>query len=84
MRLYTDKEENCIAIKLYKKLGFMEEKYCAEKLSYDCWIYSKSLYNDEINPWNNKNLNLTYQSEMDQMNENKVNKILDMYEKLKI
>ena len=60
MRLYTDKKENDKAIKLYEKSGFVGEKYLAEKLSYDCWIYSKSLYNDKAKLWNDKNLNLSY------------------------
>lgn len=81
-RLYTDKVENANAIKLYEKLSFIGEKYTAEKLSYDCWIYSKSLYDNNIKLWNNKNLNLLYQSELDQIDKRKAKEILEIYDKL--
>lgn len=81
-RLYTDRIENARAIKLYEKLGFTGEKYTAEKLSYNCWIYSKDLYSDNIRLWNNKNLKLSYQSELDHMDKQKVEEILNIYEKI--
>lgn len=81
-RLYTDKVENAKAIKLYEKLGFIGEKYSVERLSYDCWIYSKSLYDNDVELWNNKNLNLSYQSELDQMDKQKTREILKIYDKI--
>lgn len=84
LRLYTDKVANAEAIKLYEKLGFVGEKYSSEELSYDCWIYSKNLYYEEIQLWNNKNLNLARQSEFDQMDIDSINKIADMYDNLNI
>lgn len=82
LRLYTDKSQNSIAIKLYKNLDFIGEKYSAEKLSYDCWIYSKSLCDKKVRLWNNKNLNLSYQSELDHIDKNKSNKIIKIYNKI--
>lgn len=82
IRLYTDKKENKEAIKLYKKVGFIGEKYSVENLSYDCWIFSKGIYDDKVNLWNNRNLNLAYQSELDQIDSKKAKEIFDMYEKL--
>lgn len=84
LRIYTDKIENAEAIKLYEKLGFIGEKYSFEKLSYDCWIYSKNLYNEEIKFWDNKNLNLLYQSELGQMDTESINQIVNIYDKLNI
>lgn len=81
-RLYTDKIENAKAVKLYEKLGFIGEKYSVEKLSYDCWIYSKSLYDNNVKLWNNKNLNLLYQSELDQIDKQKSKEILKIYDKI--
>ena len=81
-RLYTDRVENARAIKLYEKLGFVGEKYSAEKLSYDCWIYSKNLYSNNIKFWNNKDLKLSYQSELDHMDKQKIEDILNIYEKI--
>lgn len=63
-------------------MGFIGEKYTAEKLSYDCWIYSKSLYDNNVKLWNNKNLNLLYQSELDQIDKRKAKEILEIYDKL--
>lgn len=65
IRLYTDAIDNADAIKLYKKLGFVGEKYSAENLVYDCYIYSKSLCNEKVDLWNNKSLGLAYQSKLD-------------------
>ena len=80
MRLYTDAIENADAIKLYKKLGFVGEKYSAEELMYDCYIYSKSLYDDKVDLWNNKLLGLSEQSQLDHFPKKKIKEILDMYE----
>lgn len=82
IRLYTDYIENGEAIKLYENEGFIEEKYIAEKLDYDCRIYSKSLIDTDVPLWNNKNLSLSHQSELDQMTEDKILKILNMYNNL--
>lgn len=82
LRLYTDKKANATAIKLYEKLGFTGEKYSFEKLDYDCWIYSKNLCNEELKLWNNKNLNLLWQSGLDQMDKQSIDKVVNMYDKL--
>ena len=80
MRLYTDAIENADAIKLYKKLGFVGEKYSAEELLYDCYIYSKSLNDEKVDLWNNKLLGLSEQSQLDHFPKKKIKEILDMYE----
>lgn len=82
LRLYTDKVENAEAVKLYEKVGFIGEKYSFEKLPYDCWIYSKSLDDGKVEPWDNKNLDLLYQSDLDHMDDERINEILNMYEEL--
>ena len=79
MRLYTDRVENAIAIKLYEKIGFVGEKYSAEKLTYDCYIYSKSLCDRQVELWNNKVLGLSYQSQLDHLSKEKVEEILKLY-----
>lgn len=79
LRLYTDFVDNHDAIKLYEEEGFIGEKYTCEKLMYDCRIYSKSLCDDCVSLWNNKNLNLIYQYELDHMNKEKINEIIKMY-----
>lgn len=80
MRLYTDAIENADAIKLYKKMGFVGEKYSAEELLYDCYIYSKSLCNEKVDLWNNKKLGLAYQSQLDHLSKKETKEILNMYE----
>ena len=80
MRLYTDAISNADAIKLYKKLGFTGEKYSAEKLSYDCHIYSKNLHGKKAEPWNNRVLGLSYQSELEHIPKEKISEILESYE----
>ncbi len=80
MRLYTDFNDNKNAIKLYEEEGFIGEKYIAEKLTYDCRIYSKSLTSDPVTLWNNKNLNLGYQSELDHMSKEKIKEIVKLYD----
>ncbi len=82
LRLYTDKVENATAIKLYEKLGFIGEKYSVEKLSYDCWIYSKSLCDSEVILWNDKNLHLLEQSELEQVDEQTLKEIFKMYNEI--
>ncbi len=79
MRLYTDRVENSNAIKLYEKMGFVGEKYSAEKLTYDCYIYSKSLCDRQVELWNNKVLGLSYQSQLDHLSKEKVEDILKLY-----
>ena len=80
MRLYTDIVGNADAVRLYEKLGFVGEKYSAEKLPYDCWIYSKSLYDEKAAPWGNKNLELSHQTQLDHLSKQEVEKILKLYE----
>ena len=80
MRLYTDELNNSNAINLYKKLGFVGEKYSAENLTYDCYIYSKSLNNEKVELWNNKMLGLAYQSQLDHFSKEKIQNILNMYD----
>lgn len=80
MRLYTDAIDNADAIKLYKKLGFVGEKYSAEELLYDCYIYSKSLCNEKVDLWNNKKIGLAYQSQLDHLSKKETKEILNMYE----
>ena len=79
MRLYTDRVENANAIKLYENIGFIGEKYSAEELTYDCYIYSKSLYDEQVKLWNNKLLGLSYQSQLDHLSKEKIEKILKLY-----
>jgi GNAT superfamily N-acetyltransferase len=80
MRLYTDIVDNADAARLYEKLGFVGEKYSAEKLPYDCWIYSKSLYDEMVVPWGDKNLGLSHQTQLDHLSKQEVEKILKLYE----
>jgi len=80
MRLYTDANESANAINLYKKVGFIGEKYDAEELIYDCYIYSKSLTESPTELWNNKMLELAFQTELDHMDESRVKDILNKYE----
>ena len=75
-------EYNRNAIRLYEEEGFVGEKYTAENLSYDCRIYSKSLTNNNIRLWNNKNLNLCFQSKLDHTAQNKINEILKRYDEI--
>lgn len=81
IRLYTDIKENNIAVKLYKKLGFIEEKYDAEDLCFDSYIYSKNLIDNKVELWNNKKLNLSYQTELDHFDKIKIQDILNKYQK---
>ncbi len=82
LRLYTDYNDNHDAIILYEKEGFVGEKYTCEKLDYDCRIYTKNLLDDKVSLWNNKNLDLTYQTELDHMNNEKIEEIISKYSDL--
>lgn len=79
IRLYTDAQENVNAINLYTKLGFQGEKYLVEKLSYDCYIYSKGLDKDFDIAWHNRNLGLAYQSTLEKVDNNKKEEIYKTY-----
>lgn len=79
LRLYTDMIECGDAITLYEKLGFHGEKYSAEELSYDCYIYSKSLIDEEINLWNNQFLGLAQQSSYEQIDDEFKEKLFGKY-----
>lgn len=82
IRLYTDNDDNANAVKLYKKMDFIGEKYNAENLCYNCWIYSKSLTDKTLELWNNKQLDLLYQSDLDQMSSDKIKEIKNKYESI--
>lgn len=82
MRIYTDFIELHNACLLYEKNGFIGEKYTAEELPYDCRIYSKSLIGKEVELWNNKNLGLSYQSELEGISEDRINEILEIYKNI--
>lgn len=82
IRLYTDYIENQRAIKVYEKAGFVGEKYTAERLAYDCRIYSKSLIDSVVPLWNNRKLDLEYQSSLDQMNPDQIEKTVKEFERL--
>lgn len=82
IRLYTDMIECKDAITLYEKLGFHGEKYSAEDLSYDCYIFSKSLINEEISLWNNQFLGLAQQSSYEQMDDKLKEELFEKYKEL--
>jgi len=64
-RLYTDAENNDVAIAFYKANGYTAEKYdnpddpVSEK--YKMLIFSKSLSKEKLVPWYNRNIHLTGQ-----------------------
>ena len=64
-RLYTDVENNDVAIAFYKANGYTAEKYdnpddpVSEK--YKMLIFSKSLSKEKLVPWYNRNIHLTGQ-----------------------
>ena len=62
LRLYTDKEDNQNAIKLYEKFGMTSEVYDNPDDPHfefsNTLIYSISLTNSKLELWNNKNLDL--------------------------
>ena len=74
-----DLAKHANAIRLYEKVGFVGEKYSAEELAYDCYIYSKSLCNEKVELWNNKVLGLSYQSQLDHLSKDKILEILKLY-----
>lgn len=82
IRLYTDMIECKDAITLYEKLGFHGEKYSVEDLSYDCYIFSKSLINEEIPLWNNQFLGLAQQSSYEQMDDKFKEELFEKYREL--
>ena len=73
MRLFTDKENNDLAINFYKNLGYTFEDYDnndeALKDEFNVVIGSKSLCEEEVDPWNNRFINLTKQTYKQQYNE---------------
>ena len=79
LRLYTDAIEMQTAIKLYKDLGFVGEKYSVEKLTYDCYVFSKSLTNEPVTSWGDKNLGLAEQSDFENLDEDFKNKVFEEY-----
>ena len=82
-RLYTD-EYAKEAHKLYEKLGFVNEQYDRDddKDEYfiaDVYIYSKSLINEKVEPWNNRFLGLKEQGEKENKYLNRSNSMLEKY-----
>ena len=73
MRLFTDKENNDLAINFYKNLGYTFEDYDnndeALKDEFNVVIGSKSLCEEEVDPWNNRFINLTKQTYKQHYNE---------------
>lgn len=67
LRLYTDEEDNDIAIKLYEKIGMIREIYDnPEDVHFEIGntlIFSKGLINEKTTLWNNKNLFLNSHEE---------------------
>ncbi len=60
-RLYTSERDNATAQPLYKSvMPYVEYYNNADDINYDntCLIYTLAFYNDEIIPWNNKNIHL--------------------------
>lgn len=78
VRLYTDLEENKEAIKLYEKMGFKGEKYLSEILSYNCYIYSKSITQGNY-PWRERNLELGEQCDFETASPEFKEKIYNIY-----
>lgn len=64
-RFYTDKEDNDAAISFYTKLGYSFEDYSNEDdpagYDYPLLIGSKSLCDESLIPWNNRNIEITSQ-----------------------
>lgn len=64
-RLYTDLIDNNIAVKLYKKVGMLEEPYTAEDMADEkTAIFSKNLYSNNTEKFGNRNLFLKKQEEI--------------------
>ena len=76
IRLYTDTIENKAAVKLYEKLAFTKEEYKAEKNINNCYIYSKHLYNQQVELWNDKNLDLENMAKLENLDKLKLKKII--------
>lgn len=76
LRLYADDQANHISIKLFEKLNMTKEFYTKEKGKYyqvgNMLIFSWSLTDNKVLPWNNKYLNLT--EELD-LNEQSIEKL---------
>lgn len=79
LRLYTDYTGNHNAVLLYEQEGFIGERYTAEALKYDCRVFSKCLGEGETMLWNNRFLDLAYQSELDHMNAEQIKEITQIY-----
>lgn len=66
-RLYTDKDDNDIAISFYKSNGYVGEPYVNAQdpacFTTEILIFSKSLTEERVVPWNNRNIDLTKQIE---------------------
>jgi len=66
MRLFTDRLDNDLAINFYKKYGYTFEDYNNDdeelKEEFEVVIGSKSLCSEEVDPWNNRFINLTKQT----------------------
>lgn len=64
-RLYTDAENNDAAIAFYKANGYSSEPYFnphdPASLEYPSLIFSKALTEEELVPWNGRNIHLTEQ-----------------------
>lgn len=58
LRLYTDDQINHISVKLFEKLGMEKEEYTRENGKYyqvgKMLIFSWSLTDEKVKPWNNK------------------------------
>lgn len=81
LRLYTDETNMQKATNLYKKMGFISEKYTKENLDYNCYIYSKSLTDEPVTLWNNRFLGLASQSSFEREDEEFKEKIYNIYKK---
>lgn len=81
LRLYTDETNMQKATNLYKKMGFISEKYTKENLDYNCYIYSKSLTDEPVTLWNNRFLGLAAQSSFEREDEEFKEKIYNIYKK---
>ncbi|MCX4365280.1 MAG: GNAT family N-acetyltransferase [Bacilli bacterium] len=79
LRLYTDETSMQDAVNLYKKMGFVGEKYTKEPLDYNCYIYSKSLSNEEVTLWNNRFLGLEDQSSFEREDREFKERIFNIY-----
>ncbi len=79
LRLYTDYGDNHNAVLLYEQEGFIGERYTAETLEYDCRIYSKCLGEGGTILWNDRFLDLAYQSKLDHMGAGRLWEIIRIY-----